>query len=357
MLKYLDDIGVYDRAVAHPFLLLDGHHSRMMLPYLKYICDPGHKWYSCFGVPYATHVWQVADASSLNGTYKIELAKAKRKYVEHRNVPKFEPTDIVPLVNMAFEKSFGNQKNAMKAIADRGWNPLNYNILATYQEFQKKNTVDLTIEPTTTSSVTFALPKININQGIGSYYLDRLIEEEKKSEGRKRKFEEIKQEQKTKEMKIEHVKKLTKVSSATLAANNHYTLDETILELVVQKHEQEEAAQKAVEMRKKAAEQKKEEFLRKALGKFYDAPSTLTVPDLKALVTAATQSTDSPVKSKKVELQQQLYREPRLGRVQAMSNNLQLTLTNEAAQRSSDAAEALLGLINPSQPTQNLTAV
>jgi len=40
-----------------------------------------------------------------------------------------------------------------------------------------------------------------------------------------------------------------------------------------------------------------------------------------------------------------------------MSNNLQLTLTNEAAQRSSDAAEALLGLINPSQPTQNLTAV
>ncbi|MFO0446920.1 MAG: hypothetical protein ACK51L_04540, partial [bacterium] len=118
---------------------------------------------------------------------------------------------------MAFEKSFGNQKNAMKAIADRGWNPLNYNILATYQEFQKKNTVDLTIEPTTTSSVTFALPKININQGIGSYYLDRLIEEEKKSEGRKRKFEEIKQEQKTKEMKIEHVKKLTKVSSATLA--------------------------------------------------------------------------------------------------------------------------------------------
>ena len=357
MLKYLDDIGVYDRAVAHPFLLLDGHHSRMMLPYLKYICDPGHKWYSCFGVPYATHVWQVADASSLNGTYKIELAKAKRKYVEHRNVPKFEPTDIVPLVNMAFEKSFGNQKNAMKAIADRGWNPLNYNILATYQEFQKKNTVDLTIEPTTTSSVTFALPKININQGIGSYYLDRLIEGEKKSEGRKRKFEEIKQEQKTKEMKIEHVKKLTKVSSATLAANNHYTLDETILELVVQKHEQEEAAQKAVEMRKKAAEQKKEEFLKKALGKFYDAPSTLTVPDLKALVTAATQSTDSPVKSKKVELQQQLYREPRLGRVQAMSNNLQLTLTNEAAQRSSDAAEALLGLINPSQPTQNLTAV
>jgi hypothetical protein len=82
----------------------------MMLPYLQYICEPSHKWYSFFGVPYATHVWQVADASSLNGSYKIELVKAKRQYLEHRNQPKFEPTDIVPLVNMAFGKSFGNKK-------------------------------------------------------------------------------------------------------------------------------------------------------------------------------------------------------------------------------------------------------
>ena len=136
---------------------------------------------------------------------------------------------------------------------------------------------------------------------------------------------------KRQKMKIEYIKKLTKVSSATLAANNHYTLDDTVLELVLQKYEQEEAAQKAAKMRKKAAEQKREEFLKKALGKFSDSPNTLTVPDLKALVTAATQSTGSPVKSKKAELQQQLYREPRLSRVQAMSNNLQLTLNNEAA--------------------------
>ncbi len=90
----------------------------------------------------------------------------------------------------------------MKAIADRGWNPLNYNILSTYQYFEKENTVDLTIEPTS-STVTVGIPKLNINQGVGSCYLDRLIEEEKKSEGRKRKFNEIKQEQKMKEMKIE----------------------------------------------------------------------------------------------------------------------------------------------------------
>jgi len=36
MLQYIDKIGVFDRTVAHPFLLLDGHHSRMMLLYLQY---------------------------------------------------------------------------------------------------------------------------------------------------------------------------------------------------------------------------------------------------------------------------------------------------------------------------------
>jgi len=289
------------------------------LPFLRYICNPRHKWYSCFGVPYATHVWQVADASGLNGAYKIELAKAKREYIEHRSLPKFEPTDIVPLVNMAFGKRFGNQKNALKAIADRGWNPLNYNILATYKHFEKDE-IDLTLDTSTTNKMT--IPTVNIAQGAGSFYLDRLIEEEKKIEGRKRKFEEIKEEQKTKEMKLEYIKKLTKVSSASLVAHNHYILDDTVLELVVKKHEQEETAQKAAEMRKKAAEQKREECLKNALKKFSESPNTLTVPDTKALLTAAMESTDSPVKSKKAELQQQLYREPRHSRVQAMSMQL-----------------------------------
>ncbi|MFN9982628.1 MAG: hypothetical protein ACK53Y_22055, partial [bacterium] len=139
----MDQLGLYDRSVAYPFLLLDGHHSRMMRPFLEYINDPEHKWVACFGVPYATHVWQVADASSLNGCFKIELTKAKRKYLQHRSKPKFEPTDIVPLVNMAFPKSFGNQENARKAIASRGWNPLNYKILTTLPE---KEVYDLTTE-------------------------------------------------------------------------------------------------------------------------------------------------------------------------------------------------------------------
>jgi hypothetical protein len=39
-------------------------------------------------------------------------------------------------------------------------------------------------------------------------------------------------------------------------------------------------------------------------------PNGLMVPKMKALVAAATTATDSPVKSRKAELQAQLYREP-----------------------------------------------
>jgi hypothetical protein len=46
----------------------------------------------------------------------------------------------------------------------------------------------------------------------------------KKNEGRKKRNEEIKNEQKTKQQEMESLNKLTKNLSAQLAANNHYTL-------------------------------------------------------------------------------------------------------------------------------------
>ncbi len=54
--------------------------------------------------------------------------KAKHEYIKKRGAPRFEHTDILPLVNQAFPLSFGNQKSASKEIAHRGWNPLNFNL-------------------------------------------------------------------------------------------------------------------------------------------------------------------------------------------------------------------------------------
>ena len=74
------------------------------------------------------------------------------------------------------------------------------------------------------------------------------------------------------------------------------------------------------------------------------APNTLTVPDMKALVTAAQDKTDSPVQQKKGELTRQLYGDKRFAKVQAMADKFKPThtaLTNHA-----DAAAALVAL-NP----------
>jgi hypothetical protein len=120
MLKFIDDWGIFDCNVAKPFLLLDEHGSRMMLPFLKYINDPEHEWVCCIGVPYATHIWQVGDASGLNGSFKINLAKAKWEYLKHRSKPTFEPTDLVPLLNKAWEKNFNSRDNVLAAISNRG---------------------------------------------------------------------------------------------------------------------------------------------------------------------------------------------------------------------------------------------
>ncbi len=150
----------------------------------------------------------------------------------------------------------------------------------------------------------------------------------------------MKNEQKTKLQKIESLKKITKVSSAQLAAHNHYTLDENVRDMVLERNAAIEAVQVAVEQRKHAAELKKTEALQNALQKFTTCPNRLTVPDLKALVTATTNASDSPVKKKKDELQQQLYREPRYSRVKLIADDLRRT-------SDSAAAEALVALLTP----------
>ncbi len=59
----------------------------------------------------------------------------------------------------------------------------------------------------------------------------------------------MKQEQNTREQKIENLKKLTKVSSSQWAARNHYVLNENVLDLLAEKNAAQEAAQLATEQR------------------------------------------------------------------------------------------------------------
>jgi hypothetical protein len=72
----------------------------------------------------------------------------------------------------------------------------------------------------------------------------------------KKQNEEIKNEQKTKQQKVEHLKKITKVSSAKLASNNHYMLNETVQDMVFERNAAIVATQLAVELQKQAAQSK-----------------------------------------------------------------------------------------------------
>jgi hypothetical protein len=53
------------------------------------------------------------------------------------------------------------------------------------------------------------LPKVNVGNSVGSYYLNLLFEEEKKNEGRKKRNKDIKSEQKMMHQKVQSLKKLT----------------------------------------------------------------------------------------------------------------------------------------------------
>jgi hypothetical protein len=87
MLEIIDNHVQFDRSNGYrPFLLLDRHHSRLKIPFLSYVNTDPHKWTVCLGVPYGTHLWQVADAPELNGSFKIALWKEKRKYLQAKQI-------------------------------------------------------------------------------------------------------------------------------------------------------------------------------------------------------------------------------------------------------------------------------
>ena len=137
MLKWIDGYGVFPRVPGGPtpFLLLDCHGSRLEVPFLKYINDTKHKWVVCIGVPNGTSIWQVGDSNEQNGTYKMYCSEYKKMLTSKRfEMGLFKMnlvrTDIIPIVNYAWEKSFNNVTNNLKAIADRGWGPLNRVLLS-----------------------------------------------------------------------------------------------------------------------------------------------------------------------------------------------------------------------------------
>ena len=92
-------------------LIVNDHQSRLDPAFIDYINNERHQWKVCFSVPYATTIWQVGDASELNGNFKVEWYREKAnllllvwKYA--KTLPRsIRPYDIMPLLNTIFHKA------------------------------------------------------------------------------------------------------------------------------------------------------------------------------------------------------------------------------------------------------------
>ena len=132
--KTLDILNVVPRDQdKKPFLLLDGHGSRLEMPFLQYINTPTDHWVVCIGVPYGTALWQVGDSKEQNGSFNIAINKSKQDLLSYKEEKCMEgtliPTYLMPLINKAWNSIFARIDKNKKAIAEREWNPLNFNLL------------------------------------------------------------------------------------------------------------------------------------------------------------------------------------------------------------------------------------
>ena len=132
--------------------------------------------------------WQVADSSQQNGIYKLTLAKAKALYLKSlpSNKQRFVPTDIIPLVNMAWKDSFAYVENSLKAIREGGWGPLNYCLLD-HPDLNQQSVIGGAAQNIDLGEINQSLVSINNEGPLFQSYMDKFIETEMEYTGSKKK--------------------------------------------------------------------------------------------------------------------------------------------------------------------------
>jgi hypothetical protein len=232
ILEYFDGIQLFERTPGGPIpmLIVDGHQSRLDPKFVSYINDDSHEWRVCLGVPYATVLWQVGDASEQNGKFKMEWTRVKEWMMVWKSVNCLPcvigPTDIIPLINRVFHKSYGSINSNLRAMSDRGWNPPNRKLLEHKELIDDSSPVitealtNLTanIAAQSTSDRSFNL---NIHEGMAATILDRMIAERARSSQAKIAADERKRRG---ELIIQNLKEAKKLTSGVMASNGIHSL-------------------------------------------------------------------------------------------------------------------------------------
>ena len=260
-LKTLDELKVFNRDDGvSPFLLLDGHSSRLQAPFLQYINTPEDHYVTCIGVPYGTALWQVGDSSEQNGSFNMAMTAEKRKLLQEKekmSLPgKLVATDLLPLINRAWSKSFARKEKNKVAIAERGWNPYNRVLLldpsirATMTEHELADEVTNNLIPTSvvnntlleqidTKSKKLLLPeqsninytdiskKLNYSRSTSAFCVDALLQNEDLMKSRER----IKKESKKGKCLREQIKDVKRLTAGKLFKMGTTRLGKSLLDV------------------------------------------------------------------------------------------------------------------------------
>lgn len=256
ILQHFDKIELFPRPNGadgpFPMVIVDGHQSRYDPGFVDYINDKEHRWKVCLGVPYATSLWQVGDASQQNGKFKTEWYREKNillKWKIEHNLPRsIVATDIVPLLNRIFSVSYGTVASNKHAVCERGWFPPNRMLLdhpslseegrsTPSADSASANSASANSASTPTNS---SVVQLNLNEGTSASILDTLLDHRMKADGAKKAAEERKRKG---EKIADNLRKAKKLSSGVLIPNGIYSLDdERFLEVYNEKRQ--EATQK-----------------------------------------------------------------------------------------------------------------
>ena len=305
---------IYDRDEGlSPFLLLDGHHSRMEPPFLEYINQPETEWFVCIRVPYGSHVWQVADSSQCNGAYKTAIAKYKQKVYDMKPEGKkgWRDSDILPIVKHAFVESFAKQSSVKNAVASRGWNPLNYALLdhpdikssmpKEWQTSENCDSASVVVTNQTNSvsqtDVASTIDTVNLQTGTSASLLDEILKHEQKNEQRMKNIKDKAINQMEQARISEEVRFKGRITSSKLAAKGHFQLDKTVRDAVKQRVDELQREEREKQQKRIDKEQKQRQKYEEAKNKEIDPNKTLTLIDKRLICRYERLSTDPTVVS------------------------------------------------------------
>jgi len=265
MLRRIDQTGACPRVPggSTPFLLLDGHGSRLELPFLSYVNDPMHKWVVCIGVPNGTSLWQVGDSTEQNGCFKMYCSEYKNKLTSKKlelgmfnlNISR---TDIIPIVNYAWKRSFARVETNIKARQSRGWGPLNKILLSHPEIISTKPTSEITDIPapnmisndSSSASVSSSpssdnskkgidVADMNISEGFAGEVLRTIV---RKLQRDKQTLDNLQKSRDTGTDFLQSMKHMKRWTAGVIFENKKCHLDEEVLQIATEHMKKKEQA-------------------------------------------------------------------------------------------------------------------